>query len=155
MRPIMVRGSPLLLLLLLATGAWADANPEANPEPEPQPQDPQNTEYQYSYDTDYGEEYYGSEDDYYTDPVSPDEDIVGIPAPPENNGPETEAARYDYRGNRDPCAGVFCPDLDCPTRPYIPQGECCPVCPGQSNIAPVRPDLQENYNQPPDRRAHV
>ncbi len=30
--------------------------------PEPQPQDPQNTEYQYSYDTDYGEEYYGSED---------------------------------------------------------------------------------------------
>ena len=30
----------------------------------------------------------------------------------------------------DDCSGVQCPELDCPTRPYIPQGECCPICPG-------------------------
>ena len=31
----------------------------------------------------------------------------------------------------DDCSGVQCPELDCPTRPYIPRGECCPVCPGR------------------------
>ena len=71
----------------------------------------------------------------------PDDDNSGNPAPVDIGSPE--AARYDGRGgNRDPCAGVFCPEIDCPTRPYIPEGECCPVCPGQS---PAAPHLQVIY----------
>ena len=32
----------------------------------------------------------------------------------------------------DGCAGVDCPDVqDCPTQPYVPLGECCPICPYQ------------------------
>ena len=37
----------------------------------------------------------------------------------------------------DDCSGVQCPELDCPTRPYIPQGECCPICPGLYNISNI------------------
>lgn len=111
--------------------------------PEAQPQDPPdeyNTEY--GVYNEYGDDYYGTGDDgddYYGEPAPPDNPLEGSPAPDEA---EVEAARYDYRGNRDPCAGVFCPEIDCNSRPYIPQGECCPVCPGQSNYAPVRPELQ-------------
>lgn len=25
--------------------------------------------------------------------------------------------------------GVTCPPIDCPVRPYIPEGQCCPICP--------------------------
>ena len=75
-----------------------------------------------------------------------DEQITdGIPAPPPDDvsEPETDSGSPEaaiYGGDdRDLCAGVFCPEIDCPTNPYIPQGECCPVCPGAS---PVRPNLQ-------------
>ena len=52
----------------------------------------------------------------------------------DNGSPDPEAARYDNNYGRDPCAGVSCPEIDCPTRPYIPQGECCPICPGGSQV---------------------
>ena len=77
-------------------------------------------------------------DEYYT----PDEyDPEGIPAPPapETDDGSPEAVAAPYGPDEDICAGVFCPEIDCPTNPYIPHGECCPVCPGAS---PVRPNLQ-------------
>lgn len=107
--------------------------------PEAQPQDPPDEYNDYGVYNEYGDDYYGTGDDYYGEPAPPDNPLEGSPAPDEA---EVEAARYDYRGNRDPCAGVFCPEIDCNSRPYIPEGECCPVCPGQSNYAPVRPELQ-------------
>ena len=114
------------------------------------PQDPQNVdEYNYNYGDDYGEDYYGydeNQNEDYEEPSLPDEDSSGIPEydggpSPEDTG-TPEAARWDRGRGNDPCRGVVCPEIDCPTRPYIPQGECCPICPGQSQVAPVRPDLQ-------------
>ena len=107
------------------------------------PQDPQsNDEYNYQYGDDYGDEYYGYDEnppEDYEEPSLPDEDSRGIA---EYDPGTPEAARWDAGGRNDPCRGVVCPEIDCPTRPYIPQGECCPVCPGQSQAAPVAPNLQ-------------
>ena len=148
MWPKMVRGSPLLLLLLLALKVRAEAEPEAAPKP--QPQDPQynNEEYNYNYGDDYGDEYYGygeeeegqAED--YDAPSEPDEDSYGLPAENTEDTGNPEASRWDRGRDNDPCRGVVCPEIDCPQRPYIPQGECCPICPGRSQVAPVRPNLQ-------------
>lgn len=118
--------------------------------PVPKPQDPPTDDYRYEYGNygEYGELEEGaggpySEADYTGtnyDESEPDQNVSGYPAPEDTGSPE--AARYDRdRSNRDPCAGVTCPEIDCPTRPYIPQGECCPVCPGYSQ-APNRPNLQ-------------
>ena len=68
----------------------------------------------------------------------------GIPAPPDDSTePETipvSAPDPQYGSDdRDLCAGVFCPEIDCPTNPYIPQGQCCPVCPGASPVRPPPP----------------
>jgi hypothetical protein len=43
----------------------------------------------------------------------------------------TAAVEVDYSiDDSDGCAGVRCPDItDCPTQPYVPLGECCPICP--------------------------
>ena len=118
--------------------------------PVPDPQDPPTDEYPYSYGDDnygnydtYGDEYYGnSDDDYgedggetvYDNDPSPDTSYPGAPAP-DDGEPDPEAARYDSRtSGRDPCEGVSCPELNCPTRPYIPQGQCCPICPGGSQV---------------------
>ena len=70
----------------------------------------------------------------------------------EDEGVSASAARYNEGNRYDACSGVVCPPLDCPTRPYIPQGECCPVCPSapaetvratsRSRAQTVRPDLQ-------------
>ena len=110
----------------------------------PDPQDPPTDEYRYdygNYDT-YGDEYYGNSDDYgddggesvYDNDPSPDTSYPGAPAP-DDGEPDPEAARYDSRtSGRDPCDGVSCPELNCPTRPYIPQGQCCPICPGGSQV---------------------
>ena len=148
MWPKMVRGSPLLLLLLLALKVNAEAEPEAAPKP--QPQDPQYNDDYYSnnYGDDYGDNYYGYDDENgdgqdYEAPSQPDEDVTGLPAEYDDDSGNPEASRWDRGNSNDPCRGVVCPELDCPERPYIPQGECCPVCPsGRSQVAPVRPDLQ-------------
>ena len=107
------------------------------------PQDPQsNDEYNYNYGDDYGDEYYGYDEnppEEYEESSLPDEDSQGVP---EYDPGAPEAARWDSGQRNDPCRGVVCPEIDCPTRPYIPQGECCPICPGQSQAAPVRPNLQ-------------
>merc|ERR1712088_1098456 len=108
--------------------------------PNPNPQDPPpDSEYRYDY---------GNYDTYDNGNTDPDVSNPGVNL--DNGSPDPEAARYDNNYGRDPCAGVSCPEIDCPTRPYIPQGECCPICPGGSQVAPVRPELQENYDQPPD-----
>ena len=119
--------------------------------PVPDPQDPPTDEYPYAYGDDdnygtYGDNYDG---DYYDYPEngndggetvydendpSPDTSYPGAPAP-DDGEPDPEAARYDSRTRgRDPCDGVSCPELNCPTRPYIPQGQCCPICPGGSQV---------------------
>ena len=101
---------------------------------------PQEEEYNYEYGEygDYGdgESYYDGEDD-----SAPDEDNYGYPSP-DDTSPDADAARYGGRNRYDPCANVHCPELDCPTTPYIPQGECCPVCPGGSRSSGLRPGLQ-------------
>ena len=73
---------------------------------------------------------YGTENEYGTD-TDPDVSYPGAPAPEDTGSPE--AARYDGYSS-DPCAGIVCPEIDCPTRPYIPSGQCCPICPGQSQV---------------------
>lgn len=104
----------------------------------PSPQDPPTDDYYGSYGQE-GQEYYNGDYDeaesyvtgtgaeYEAEPP-PDENDYGSPAPEDTGKPE--AATYGRNRNNDPCAGVVCPELDCPTRPYIPQGKCCPECPG-------------------------
>ena len=118
--------------------------------PVPDPQDPPTDEYPYAYGDDnygtYGDNYdgdYYDNGDYddgidgetvYDNDPSPDTSYPGAPAP-DDGEPDPEAARYDSRTRgRDPCDGVSCPELNCPTRPYIPQGQCCPICPGGSQV---------------------
>ena len=49
----------------------------------------------------------------------------------DGGGEDAQSSAVSGAQNRyDDCSGVQCPELDCPTRPYIPQGECCPICPG-------------------------
>ena len=61
------------------------------------------------------------------------------------------AARHDGSSRYDACSGVVCPPLDCPTRPYIPAGQCCPICPSApaETVRPTqrstRPELQVDY----------
>ena len=47
----------------------------------------------------------------------------------------THPAFYIYIDDSDGCAGVECPDVtDCPTQPYVPLGECCPICYGRVKV---------------------
>ena len=47
----------------------------------------------------------------------------------ESDGAQSSAVS-GAQNRYDDCAGIQCPELNCPTRPYIPPGECCPICPG-------------------------
>lgn len=67
----------------------------------------------------------------------------GAPGGPESNRVIFSASNQLYR-----CRGITCPRLNCPSPPYVPPGECCPVCPGHEGTNTGI--LEENLNQPPD-----
>ena len=65
----------------------------------------------------------------------------------DDDGVSASAARHDGSGRYDACSGVVCPPLDCPTRPYIPAGQCCPICPS-APAQTVRPQPKPRTTRP-------
>merc|ERR1719153_1846327 len=113
---------------------------DPNPKPRPRPQDPLYDDgYNYNYDDgDYGD--YGYDEnanDYgdnngYGEPDAYD-DINRQPAVPD--APSAVEVDYNFDEVTDKCDKEECPPTNCAS-PYIPLGECCPVCPPQETIQP-------------------
>ena len=51
------------------------------------------------------------------------------------NTPSAVEVDYNAGETEDPCAGVSCQPTTC-TSPYIPLGECCPICPPSETVRP-------------------
>merc|ERR1719328_290280 len=155
-----------VLILLTSHFGLVNADAKANAEAQDPPNNAEYTEeYEYgTYDGEYGADYNenlygdyenGEEEGEYNgesgDGSDLSEDAREEDVEQDGGGEDAQSSAVSGAQNRyDDCSGVSCPEIDCPTRPYIPQGECCPICPGGSQVAPVRPELQENYDQPPD-----
>jgi len=136
------------LILLTSQYGLVNADAKANAEAQDPPNNAEYTEeYEYgTYDGEYGADYnenlYGDyengeeEGDYNGesgDGSDLSEDAREEDVEQDGGGEDAQSSAVSGAQNRyDDCSGVQCPELDCPTRPYIPQGECCPICPGGS-----------------------
>ena len=126
---------------LLATALWLVlglVSVLAEPDPKPKPQYRQRPRRQETYDEaydnydyDYNGNYYDSEDyengNANSDPYAP----YNYDSPPDASlTPSAVEVDYNFDDVTDRCDKEACPPVNCAS-PYIPLGECCPVCPPQ------------------------